>query len=840
MNPLAPALLILAGVALLPGAAPAPSTGGDKPGSDHARAAQEKLAARDYEGAARLLADDLRRGACDGATAELYARTLANLERPDEAAHWYEQAAELYAGAGQDSASKQCISGVRRTDVLAARRDTFLAKLSTTLVDCAAELLEQGHNQRAIDLLERLPPVSTGKTAARVSELLAKARAAFERLEIGSAADAQPSAGRPLIEFESKYYKISANLEQEAAQRVADLMDDLHAFYVEVYFDGNEKKARGAKATIRIHPDRADMLKSWSGGPPPEGWWSPGENTVHCYDSRTNSTGTGGPGSLDWMLETLFHEASHQFMTLLAQGGFVPAWINEGTASFFEGTVAMADHRVLWPEAARMRLGSLVQQLAQGKPSARDVISYDAPASYPAEYYSFGWGLVYFLQQYEDPQTLDYVFRPFYARYRGEVIKHGGEPLKVFEQVFLGKDSPLGWKSFEDFDRDWSRWIREEVATQNGTDSRARTLRLERMRAELAAAELSAKEGKKARVPEKDLLARALSHAEYVCTAIDRDKPDGDLLVQQAEILERLGRPSAAAPLYQRVLDLADASRVKLDLARYAELEKRLKQLDAKNAALRTARSRTLELGRSAEKLLGDYEKAEPPLVLRAYTFAALASGVLKDDKELAEATVRLRERARAAGRMLGSIRELAGEASAWKNTYWGAEDSTPQHRFQVAQGSVDLVTTRMLGYINASLEAHGEYEVRGKLARTGKIELGSACGLTIAGREGADWFLAGIDDKGQAGLWSVRITRNSPSTPKRIAFLRLEKPVEPGESPELAAHVYADGKVELKVGERATVIGSIPLDGAIPRYAGIFVKNGAASVSDLLLELYP
>ena len=35
-------------------------------------------------------------------------------------------------------------------------------------------------------------------------------------------------------------------------------------------------------------------------------------------------------------------------------GGYVPAWINEGTASFFEGTRAMADHRVLWRAITRL------------------------------------------------------------------------------------------------------------------------------------------------------------------------------------------------------------------------------------------------------------------------------------------------------------------------------------------------------------------------------------------------------------------------------------------------------------------------------------------------------
>jgi len=817
---------VLAGLAL--GARPL--GGPDDARAKTVQAAQELIAARDFEGAARLLADQLRRRASDGALCELYARVLSNLSRLDESAHWYEQAAQFLAGEGQDAAARQCTSGMRRADALAGRRDAFFARLSTTLVECAADLLEQGHNQRAIGLLERLPPVSSGKTAERVAELLGKARAAFERLELDSGGEAPAPGGRPLLEFESKHYKIAANLEQETAQRVADLMDDLHGFYVQVYFDGNEKKAHGAKATIRIHPDRADMLKSWGGGTPPEGWWSPGENAVHCYDSRTN-----GSGSLDWMLETLFHEASHQFMSLLARGGFVPAWINEGTASFFEGTVAMADHRVLWPEAARMRLQPLVGQLGGRQLTAADVVSYPDAGSYPAEYYSFGWGLVYFLQQYEDPQTLEYSYRPLYARYRSEVIKRGGEPMKVFEEVFLGKNSPLGHAKFEDFERDWSKWIREEVNALNGVGSEARKLRLERMQRELAAASAAAKEGKQARVSEAELLGRALAHAEYVCTKIDKDKPDGDLILQQAEILERLGRPAAAAPLYQRALDLADDVHFALDPKRYAELEKRLKKLDSKNAALRTARARTLELGRSAAGLLAEYEKADPPLVLRAYTFAALAAGVLEEEQGLAAGAQRLREEARARGRLLGSVHELRGDAGRWKTVF-----NSPPERFDSQAAAPELVSVRMCGFFLEGLEARGEYELRSKLVRAGKRELGAAWGLVLAGREGADWYMAGIDDVGQGGLWTVRVTAKGVTTATRLAFLRLETPVAEDEEPELVAHVFADGKVELKVGRRPAVSGKIPLDGAIPRGTGIFVKNGAAAFQDLLLELYP
>src|SRR5678810_546011 len=102
-------------------------------------------------------------------------------------------------------------------------------------------------------------------------------------------------------------------------------------------------------------------------------------------------------------------------MTLLSRGGFTPSWLNEGTASFFEGASAMADGRVLWPDAPIDRLQTLNMMLGGmtfgGKaPKLVDVIGWNQPRSYDAEYYPWGWGLVYFMQQYEDPTTLEYVY----------------------------------------------------------------------------------------------------------------------------------------------------------------------------------------------------------------------------------------------------------------------------------------------------------------------------------------------------------------------------------------------------------------------------------------------
>lgn len=820
---------------------------GDASGDLYKRA-KAALDKREWQATCDLVADALARGAVDGALEELYATALERLNRNDEAAHAYDSAARKLAAAGVADRSKLAVGAARRLDPIAARRDQFFAKAVDVLADCAEDLSKNGHGERALALLERLPGAAAGKDAARVAALLTKVRAAFEKVDLNAAASDETSAKgekatagpREVFEYESEHYEFRCALEPSVVKRLGEVMDDIHAYYVQIYFDGDAKKAR-TKATIVVHPDRETMLKHWQGASAPEGWWSPGTGEVHTYDTRTGGGSALGSGSsarsLDAMLETLFHEASHQFMTLLSQGGFVPAWLNEGTASFFEGAVAMADGQVLWPRAALARLGTLSYQLEEKTPkiTVADVIGFAEGGSYPPEYYSYGWGLAYFLQQYEDKTTLEHVYRPLYAEYRAAVIRRGGEPRAVFDEVFLGKRSPLGHATFDDFAKTWKRWILDEVRPLHQRTSEARVLRLKRAERYLAAADL-AKGDKKAAVDEAELLARALSEIEYVRSQIDRpDAQDGDLLVMQADLLQRLKRPAAAAPLLEQVLDLADAKEYELDAKRYEELSKRLAKIDGGNAAQRKAKSSVVELGRIARALLADYERADPPLVLRGYTFASLASGLLPDDAELAASVDRLRTAARDAKLLRGSIRALDGGIDRWETIF-----SSPAESFTVEGPRIELEAVRNVGFVDARFDVSGEYEVRATVAHGAEVTPGAALGFVIAGGGERDWWIAGFDERGQAGVWSVKRSANGGVQTRRVQSFFPKPPLEKDEKPLLAVRVLVDGTVKITIGAREPLSGKIDLAGGVPRNVGIYAKNTTAVFEDLVVEIVP
>jgi len=799
--------------------------------------ARARIDEKDWQGAVDILREELKRSSGDASEHELLGTALSQLGRLDEAAHHLEIAVRGFQTEGKDDRARQALALLHRADPFQSRRATMLSRIVETSCDSAEGLVKSGDAERALRILERLPPAATpGKQATRVESLLAAVRTQFQEVQLDGATAAKPAAGElPLFEHESEHYRFACRLEPDVVKRVGTLMDDLHAFYVQVYFDGDAKKASAPKPLVKVHVDKAAMAGDWAGGgAAPEGWWSPGSNEVVTYDTRNVSDPNRKP-SLDPMMTTLFHEASHQFMSLLAKGGYTPAWINEGTATFFEGTVAMADGRVLWPGVASDRLRDLVRELGAGTPTARDTIAYAGAGSYSVEYYAFGWGLCWFLQQYEDPKTLEYVYRPLYAEYRAKVIQRGGEPMKVFEEVFLGRKSPLGHATFEDFERTWKDWILRTVAPLEETTPEARVARLARVQQYLMAAE-RAKTDPKSPVGEAELLRRALGDVEYVRARIDKEsKPDGELLVTQIDLLERLKRTNAAAPLIERVLDLADEGRFDLDPKRYAELGKRLARIDQRNAALRTARSNAKNLARSAAGLLADYRASKEPLILRSYTYAAIAGNALADTSVLLPAADELRGLARERGLLLGSIRALGENPKRWDKI-----QSAPPVQFKT-EGNVTVIDcVRATSYVDLDVPVTGEYEIRARIVRTAAVEPGSAVGFVVAGTADGDWTMLGFDERGTLGTWRVERTGRGGTSLKRTSTLFPKPPIDPAAPLDLAIRVGRDGRITVTAKGTETLTTTSTLDSGVARNVGIFAKNTVARFESPVVEIFP
>jgi len=804
------------------------------------RAAERVLAearllaeSEDWAGLRDLLSEHLARSPGEASAHELYGRALAQLGEPDRAAHHLARAFELFEKSGDSRGARGVERDLKRVDPLHGRRQRLQRDATSKLSKAAEKLFELGHPERAREILERLAPIAAGKDAGDVHQLLGEIEKASSEVDLDAAGDEREEGGTwPLVTFESDHYVLEANLEEELVALVAETMDDIHGYYVTLYFDGDAKAASAAKATIRIHPTRDSMLSGWSGSSAPEGWWSPGENRVTCYDTRTTT------GSLDWMLETLFHEASHQFMTLLERkGGSAPAWLNEGTSSFFEGATAMADHRVLWPDAAIKRLMSLRAMLggSMDSPTLEEVLGYGGPGSYPPNYYAWGWGLVYFLQQYEDPTTLEYVYRPLYSRYRERITSRGGDSRELFDEIFLGDDSPLGHGTLEEFERDWREWILEGVAPlHTAPEPERRELRLARATRYEEAAVLAA-EDRKAPVAELDLLSRALGHLEYVRERLDGElREDVTLLGRQAGILERLERPAAAAPLVQRMLELADEGAWSPGEEELLALEERLERLDRRNYALRRAESTRRGLVRTARNLLEDYSEAEPSLPLRSYTFASALGAALADGEVLQAAAETLQVELRDQGFRFGQLRSLASPPSAWTTNHEAGPD-----RFRSGDARVELAAVRAHGRLNTAVELSEEYELRATFLRDGELHRSTCHGLVVAGVPRGDWLVFGLLKSGKAGLWRLELAPGGGVTTKKLETFYLEPRPADDQDLDVAVEVSADGRLSIRVGDCAPLEARVPPDLPRGRHAGIYAKDGTTILVDPVVELY-
>lgn len=290
------------------------------------------------------------------------------------------------------------------------------------------------------------------------------------------------------FERETKNYKIFCNVSWEFTETLTAAMDEINTFYREVY-DYKKK----AKATLHVMRRRSDFdkmsLKVLNRAMPSRGvggYWVPAQRTVVAYDRAYDEEGF----TQDALWQTLFHEASHQFMTLLSKDRHVvPAWLNEGTASYFEGCEIKSDGTIVKnaPAVHRLRAWYHIDN-SDRKHSLEDLVAHprntgadeSGSLSYEGSFYPYGWALVYFLLNYEENDRRVYgqavtddgripddykevrkagklVYRDAYAKYLAHFADRGSNgdqyyPLEVAKEYFveeIGDPDVQDWAAFE-------------------------------------------------------------------------------------------------------------------------------------------------------------------------------------------------------------------------------------------------------------------------------------------------------------------------------------------------------------------------------------------------------
>jgi len=438
---------------------------------------------------------------------------------------------------------------------------------------------EREESRATIQRLSAAPDPSLAETA-QARDLLADVSAAWIEEHDKQHADWESRAT-----LERENYVTHTDAGWEVLVRAAEAMEQMNAFYrVFFRYGTGDDKHSVPRIELHIFRDRDEYLKLGR-GPPAE--WSGGQFTGGAVETFV---GTGG---FEGMVGTLFHEAAHQFVSLATRSA---GWLNEGLASFFEGTRILANGTVRMNLPANHRLFPLVDRMTRGwmtgpmdgidaaNPSGSDPpkaptfrIVIENEYSWGPPWYAPTWGVVYFLYNYQDPADGRFVYRNSFREYvNASGGKTGKTAIATFEKVVLGspeKPTPGFEGSSVDLPRTvdqlsdvWRRWLTDL------RDEQAGTLKVQRPRLAWARAALQ----------RKDMDA-ALEHFEKGMIA---DPSDVDLLVEFAELLAGRGKnPDRAGKLVLQALRVVETE-AKPDPKRIDRLEGLLRRWDERRPSL--------------------------------------------------------------------------------------------------------------------------------------------------------------------------------------------------------------------------------------------------------------
>ncbi len=283
-------------------------------------------------------------------------------------------------------------------------------------------------------------------------------------------------------EVKGKYYIVRSDMGYDYTHAFLDAMEQMNSFYRTVF---NYKVRGGTMRSCRIDVYKNRQVfdaheKGADGTPIPptvKGFFSPTENRVATYDPRSEG------GTIDDLWSTLFHESSHQF-TAAVLPGLMLAWLNEGTASYFEGAFLQPGGSVAKNRIPRTRLRSLYSLLGfqrkkkggykqerkprSDAPTLEEVITFYQPGSYPGAYYPYGWGLIFFFHNYEDENS-ERIYLPIYKEFMLTYKSGGNHDIKArFVEYFVTKAAVPGVDNFDAFEEHWMAWIHDLYSVHYG------------------------------------------------------------------------------------------------------------------------------------------------------------------------------------------------------------------------------------------------------------------------------------------------------------------------------------------------------------------------------------
>ncbi len=431
--------------------------------------AREFLAKSDFEKALETAEDGLEIDPESVDLLDLAARAAEGLDEHDLAL-WYLRLEVdlLHEDSSKADLVKSLKERIKELDLVSTKEDLHgrFESYSGEIFNLARTCENKGYFVNALELYGYCKATRhEAKAEAQLDKIFDNPKARTQLAETGielPAESVSKSRARRIANFDKKHgswetvavketanYKIMTSGGLQVLEDLCEAMEIMNRFYRDVF---EPKKTQ--KCEIRLYQSREEFDRGEGGayggsGPPREvrGFFSPSDLCVATYLDDGDDVWT-----------TLFHEASHQFTREVTEG-LIPGWMNEGTASYFEGARLLPNGAVQTNGIPESRLEGAQEAITLGEPALGTVINFFQPGSYPGPYYPVGWALVYFIHNFED-EKCERVYIPPYKNYLRSYRKPAkNSPMERFVEHFVVKAKQPGIQTFEQFEERWKNWI---------------------------------------------------------------------------------------------------------------------------------------------------------------------------------------------------------------------------------------------------------------------------------------------------------------------------------------------------------------------------------------------
>lgn len=518
---------------------------------------------------------------------------------------------------------KQIVALDPAADALFKLRDRFLEKL----LPIAKQYEQEKRPHSAIRAL---------RTVLAIDPENAEAQASIERISAkpdpSLAESAKPKdlladvSEEWMRDFDSKHadWKARGKLDREnyvthtdggyeIMVRSAEAMEQVNAFYRRFFHYGEDGGSVG-KIELRIFKNRDEYLKL--GSNPPE--WSGGQFIGSAVETYV------GDGGFTEMVGTLFHEAAHQFVSMATSAS---GWLNEGLASFFEGTRILANGTVLMNMPANHRLFPLVDRMNRGwmksyddgiDPNNASAEPQTAPTwqiilenkyGWGPPWYAPTWGVVYFLYNYQDPEDGRFVYRAAFHEFIDSSGGRTGEgAVENFEKVVLanpqrptpGHDrSQVALpKTCTELNEVWKQWMIALADEQSGKGGAEKPyLKWARCALERHDHDVATEHFEKGLVAKPDDVDLLVEFADHLFKNLKNPDRASKLLLQALSVLEPKEADAEPSPEAKKRID---------------QIEDALSRVDPKRMTWTQARK---DLATAAQGIVDKYLAAKLPLM---------------------------------------------------------------------------------------------------------------------------------------------------------------------------------------------------------------------------------